>query len=424
MSWVTVGRHTSPSEARQLLVSKQKLSVAPVSKKAQADVVAMREIVWRAANNDWFEYPSGSRLHYFRFPTKYRSLARDGVPNFFMSPGPRSRCPQPQPTPEATEVLKGKITKMIQRCYLVPPDKDLLSLIKYFAVPKGEGDWRVVHHAGANGLNDCVWVPSFYLPTVDSLLRIINQSSYMEDRDIGEMFLNFELHANTRRFAGVDIAPLSLDSSICSTNWLGWTKNLMGFCSSPFNLVRMYSIVEEVVKGNRHDATNPFQWDHIRLNLPGTKEYTPSQAWITKRQKDSTLASDLVDFVDDERLAGAGKERVEEAGHAVSTRESYLGLQDALRKIRPARRQPGAWAGSVVHNEPGVGIVVLTSQEKWDRMKAICQHWHLLLVAGKTDLPFKQLQSDRGFMVYVTNAYPAMKPYLKGFHLSLEMWRG
>jgi hypothetical protein len=28
---------------------------------------AMQEIIWRAANNDWFEYPSGSCLHYFRF---------------------------------------------------------------------------------------------------------------------------------------------------------------------------------------------------------------------------------------------------------------------------------------------------------------------------------------------------------------------
>jgi hypothetical protein len=39
-------------------------------------------------------------------------------------------------------------------------------------------------------------------------------------------------------------------------------------------------------------------------------------------------------------------------------------------------------------------------------------------------LEFKRLQSDRGFMVYATQAYPSMKPYLKGFHLSLETWRG
>ncbi len=70
------------------------------------------------------------------------------------------------------------------------------------------------------------------------------------------------------------------------------------------------------------------------------------------------------------------------------------------------------------------GVVVLKSQEKWDRMKAICKHWRGILGRGDTDLDFKRLCSHQGFMVYVTQAYPGMKPYLKGFHLSLETWRG
>ena len=246
----------------------------------------------------------------------------------------------------------------------------------------------------------------------------------MEDRDIGEMFLNFELHPNTRRFTGVDVGPLELDMDGVRQHWLVWTKNLMGFRSSPYNSVKMYLIVEEVVRGDRRDSSNAFQWNHVMLNLPGTKSYNPSIPWITKRRTDGTLASDLVDFVDDERIVGCGSERAREAGHAVSTRESYLGLQDALRKLRPVTREPGAWAGVVVHNDPQLGIVVLTSQEKWDKTKAICAHWMRLLLEEKTEVPFKQLESDRGFLVYVANAYPCMRPYLKGFHLSLEMWRG
>ena len=115
----------------------------------------MREIVWRAANNGWFEYPLGSRLHYFRFPVKYRILARDGVPSFFVRAGPRKLLPQPSPSVDAIEVLGDKVSKMIT------PEVKLHSLIKYFAVPKGEGDWRVVYNAGANGLNDCVWALHF-----------------------------------------------------------------------------------------------------------------------------------------------------------------------------------------------------------------------------------------------------------------------
>jgi hypothetical protein len=28
------------------------------------------------------------------------------------------------------------------------------------------------------------------------------------------------------------------------------------------------------------------------------------------------------------------------------------------------------------------------------------------------------------FLVYITRMYLAMVPYLKGFHLTIEMWRG
>ena len=134
----------------------------------------------------------------------------------------------------------------------------------------------------------------------------------------------------------------------------------------------------------------------------------------------------MVVFVDNKRLVGCVSERVREAGHASSTRESYLGVQDALRKWRSAggTQSPGAWAGAVVHIEEEQGILVLTSQEKWDRMKSICRYWLDIVEGGEKTLEFKKLQSDRGFMVYGTRPYPAMIPYLKGFHLSLEMWQG
>ncbi len=115
-----------------------------------------------------------------------------------------------------------------------------------------------------------------------------------------------------------------------------------------------------------------------------------------------------------------------EAGHAISTRESYLGLQDALRKVQAPEgsRTPGVWAGANVCVEEGMGVVLLTLQEKWDCMKDICWKWLSLLEQGSTKLNYKELQSDRGFMVYVMQVYPGIKPYLKGFHLSLETWRG
>ena len=392
----------------------------------EADRVAMAEILWRAAENDWFEYSAGSRLIFFRFPQRYQNLARDGVPVFMRDSGPTSMKAQTSMKLQEKEILRDKLAKMIRKRYLVPPPEKLRSLIQYFAVPKGAEDWRIVYHAGANNLNDSVWAPRFWLPQVSSLLRMVDQNSWMQDRDIGEMFLNFELHPGVRRFTGVDVGPLELEDLGIMDRWFYWTKNLMGFGPSPYNSVKTYLIAEEIIRGDRHDEANPFCWHSIELNLPGTKEYSPNRAWATKRRRDGSLASDMVCFMDDERISGAGPDRVRAAGHAVSTRESYLGIQDALRKLRAAggEKMPGAWAGAVVHVDDDKGVVLLTSQEKWDRLKAISRKWLERLNAGEEALPHKELQSDRGFMVYVTEAYPAMKPYLKGFHLSLEMWRG
>ena len=71
-----------------------------------------------------------------------------------------------------------------------------------------------------------------------------------------------------------------------------------------------------------------------------------------------------------------------------------------------------------------LGVCCLTSEEKWDKMKRILKDWYTILSMGDKELSHGKLAADRGFMVYVTRTYPPMVPYLKGFHLSLEMWRG
>jgi hypothetical protein len=67
-----------------------------------------------------------------------------------------------------------------------------------------------------------------------------------------------------------------------------------------------------------------------------------------------------------------------------------------------------------------MGMVVFTLQEKRDCLKDICAYWLGILRKGETELDYRRLLLEQGFLVYVTQAYPGMKPYLKGFHLSLE----
>jgi hypothetical protein len=149
-------------------------------------------------------------------------------------------------------VICSKVWKFIKKGYIVPPGPgEVKSLIKYFTVPKGvlDGvvqDWRVVFHAGANKLNDSVWAPSFVLPSLNLLLRIVDSNTLMSDRDMGEMFLNFGLDPRVWKFVAINLGPLKLSSEECSHRWMTWVRNLMGFGSLPSNSVTMYLIAEKI----------------------------------------------------------------------------------------------------------------------------------------------------------------------------------
>ncbi len=142
------------------------------------------------------------------------------------------------------------------------------SLIKYFAVPKGEDDIRMVYDATANKLNVCVWVPTFWLPTIDSLIRALDKYSWMTDRDIGDMFLNFQLHGSVTPLTRVDFLSLYDDEEETGPRWAVLDRNLMGFAASPYNSIKLALVVEEVCRGDRHEEgvgldgkePNPFQW--------------------------------------------------------------------------------------------------------------------------------------------------------------------
>jgi hypothetical protein len=132
-----------------------------------------------------------------------------------MDEGPTSKWRQPPVGEEEKQVLRKKISRFINRRYIAPIPGKFESPIKYFAVPKGNDDWRIVFHTGANKLNDRVWALLFCLPSINMLLRIINGETLMSDCDMGDMFHNFPLHANTVKFTTIDLAPLDF-----------WTRRL------------------------------------------------------------------------------------------------------------------------------------------------------------------------------------------------------
>ena len=68
---------------------------------------------------------------------------------------------------------------------------EVKSLTHYFSVTKGE-DISMVYNRTSSGINSSLWATHFYLPTVGSTLWAVERCTFMADRDIEDMFLNFK----------------------------------------------------------------------------------------------------------------------------------------------------------------------------------------------------------------------------------------
>jgi hypothetical protein len=70
----------------------------------------------------------------------------------------------------------------------------------------------------------------------------------------------------------------------------------------------------------------------------------------------------------------------------------------------------------------GVSVSV-SSQERWDKAKEMIKATKDEIKADDDWSRRKDLESRRGFLLYLTQTYPVMVPYLKGVHLIIDGWR-
>jgi hypothetical protein len=262
---------------------------------------------------------------------------------------------------------------------------------------------------------------------MSTVLANADETTFFGDIDLGEMFLNYYMDRSLQPYVGVDLSDLKTTHK---KRIMRWERSLMGVKSSPFNCVRLYLISEEVIKGDRHAKDNPFRWDKVVYNLPGTLTYNPHKPWLYKLDEErGVMASFVVSYVDDLRTGSQrGEEECNHVTHTMASGLNYVGEQDAARKRRPASRKPGPWAGAVMEAVPGEGLYVSTSKEKWEKMKQIIDFYYKMTLAEKSKserhwVERKRLERDTGFLVHMFMAYENMRPYLKGFYLTLNEWR-
>jgi hypothetical protein len=279
----------------------------------------------------------------------------------------------------------------------------------------------MVYDGTKSGLNDALWVPSFSLPTVDTMLRAVTYDTVMSDFDIGDCFLNFVMHETLQALCGVDLTLYFGEGQLL---WERWVRAAMGLKSSPHQAVQAIMVAKGVMLGNRKDPKNAFRWDQVKLNLPGSATYDPSLPWVFKiRWSDGKIAADLFIYVDDGRVTASNKLECKRATRQAASRLNGLGIQEASRKRRWGSRNPGAWAGSMVKTTHD-SVSVFVSQEKWDKTKAqVGDILEELVRSPDGMLGHKALERKRGFLIYVTRTYISMVPYLKGIHLTLDSWR-
>ena len=100
---------------------------------------------------------------------------------------------------------------------------------------------------------------------------------------------------------------------------------------------------------------------------------------------------------------------------------NFLDLQDACRKRIDPSQVPGEWVGTMIETVKDQ-VNLLISQKKWDKAKAIIRKI-IKELEIRTVLNRKQLERDRGFLIYMSKTYWSMISYLKAIHLSLDSWR-
>jgi hypothetical protein len=398
------------------------------------DLLAGMDGIGRAFLASWWDWEDGSRPFHWRWPREYQEQIRDGIKVHFKEEPPRYVAPQRDvQDQEVKDKVIEKLQKVRTRRYIA--EGYVVSLTSFFAVPKGEGDIRMVYDGSIGGLNDALWVPRLVLSTLNAHLRAVEEGTYMSDLDVGECFLNFMLHPSLRPYAGVDFTrffPAAESETIKDDNgkslasakvWETWFRAAMGLKSSPYQAVQALSFAEEIIRGDRHESENIFRWDKVRRNLPGSDNYNPGLPWISKvRSEDGKIAADLFTFMDDFRPTGPTKKEAWLAGRRTASILNTLGIQDAARKRRDSSRAPGAWAGAVLRTD-GDGVHVLVSQEKWIRTKAQLLEIREMLDKDSEKMSRKRLEEIRGFLVYVTRTYVGMAPYLIGLHMTIDSWR-
>ena len=110
----------------------------------------------------------------------------------------------------------------------------------------------------------------------------------------------------------------------------------MVLTDSQYHACQAVTWAKGIAMGDSIDSNNPFAWDKVVLNLPGTEGYDCHRPWVFNQSFDGFWVEDLFIYVDDGRPIGPTKDVRWEVSKSWGSLCSWLGIQDASRKVQPS----------------------------------------------------------------------------------------
>ncbi len=362
------------------------------------DLAAILDILFRTRAAFYWQWHRGSRPFFWRFPLKFREEMRDGVPFYHIAPSPVGQAHNtPSPSREAEIECRKKVFQLRNRHFVERGFTDLIT--QHLSIVKPVVDIRVVWNSNSNGHNATLWAPGFMLDDVGDVIEMVTQwlavpvATYLDtslpsqdftqlastfikskegDIDVGAMFNNFPVHPSERHALGVHVINTQPQGEYEHHELWRFCALHFGGRSSPYIACRLQRVILELCKGVRHNHNNRWQWDSVRLNLPGSSAYDPSMPRVMLLRKDGELATREAKYVDDIHPCIREKEGTDEARATcaqLKSKMNSLGNQADDRKYRLPALTPGAWNGVIIHTATPFPMMS-TTESKWRHFKA------------------------------------------------------
>ncbi len=154
----------------------------------------------------------------------------------------------------------------------------------------------------------------------------------------------------------------------------------MGLRDSPYQSLQWQAWLNLDFYGDRRIRSNPFHWEKVVFNLPGSKGYRANLPWVFKLRWEGKLGVEVFVYVDDGRAIGPTEFLTLMAARWYSSGCTRRGVQDAPRKRTSPTLTPGPWAGTVTHTEDG-RICGMVLQKKWEKTKCLIKEMLLIYYA-------------------------------------------